>query len=76
MNKKLVADAIQKQIKTIAFDANLYDRGLADYPYAKRCSQKRKKLVAELNEIEGKTKDKNQPEKSLTTRDKQIIMDL
>jgi len=45
-------EAIKRQIKTIAFDANLYDHGLADYPHAKNCSKKRKKLLKAIEELQ------------------------
>ena len=45
----MLMEAIRKQIQRIAFDANLYDRGLANYPHARRSSEKRKKLLRLLN---------------------------
>jgi len=45
----LLMEAIRKQIQRIAFDANLYDRGWADYPHAQKSSEKRKKLLRLLN---------------------------
>ena len=45
--------AIKRQIKKIAFDANLYDRKWADYPHAKNCSEKRKELLKAIKELEG-----------------------
>ena len=52
MTNKLAVEAIKKQIQKIAFEANLYDRGIADYPYAKKCSEKRKKLLAALEALQ------------------------
>ena len=50
---KLAIEALRKQIQRIAFDANLWDRGIADYPHAEHCSQKRKQLQAAIAELEG-----------------------
>jgi len=48
---RLAIEAIQKQIQRIAFDSNLFDRGLANYPYAENCSTKRKDLLAAIAEL-------------------------
>ena len=55
MNKtnKLAIEALRKQIQKIAFDANLFDRGMADYPYAEECSRKKKKLLEAIAELGG-----------------------
>lgn len=52
-NKKqsLAIEAIRKQIQLIAFDANLFDRGIATYPYAEACSKKRKALQEALDNL-------------------------
>lgn len=49
---KLAIEALRRQIKEIAIDANLFDRGWADYPHAQQCSQKRKKLLKAIAELE------------------------
>lgn len=54
---KLAIEAIRKQIQRIAFDANIYDRGLGDYPYAQKCSKKRKELEAQIQALQGETVD-------------------
>ena len=49
MNNSAAIEAIRKQIQIIAFDANLYDLGIiTDNPYQLACSQRRKKLNAEI----------------------------
>lgn len=58
MKKNAIAiEAIRRQIQDIAFDANLFDWGFADYPYAEKCSKKRKQLLDEIARLE-----KNEPE--------------
>ena len=52
--QQIAIEAIRKQIQPIAFDANLWDRGIADYPWAEKCSIKRKKLLAAIDAINGK----------------------
>jgi hypothetical protein len=51
---KLAIEALRKQIRTICIDANLFDRGMADYPYAQHCSKKKKELLAAIAVLEGK----------------------
>ena len=51
-NNKLAIEALRKQIQPIAFDANLWDLGIADYPHAQHCSEKRKALLAEIAALE------------------------
>lgn len=46
--------ALRSQIQRIAFDANIWDRGIGDYPYAEKCSKKRKRLLAEIARLQGK----------------------
>lgn len=46
-------EALRRQIQKIAFDANLFDMGLADYPHAEECSRKRKKLLAAIEDLRG-----------------------
>lgn len=41
---KILLEVVDKELKRLAFDANLYDRGLANYPHSKTNSEKRKKL--------------------------------
>ncbi len=38
---RLAIEALNAQIKTLAVDANLFDAGLAQYPHARKSSQKR-----------------------------------
>jgi hypothetical protein len=52
---KLAIEALRKQIQKIAFDANLFNKGLADYPYAKNCSEKRKELLKAIEELESRS---------------------
>lgn len=50
-------ECIQAEIKRIAVDANLYDKGIADYDMAKRRSERRKLLqeaIEELSKLENK----------------------
>jgi hypothetical protein len=49
-------EALRKQIQVIAFDANLFDLGIADYPHARHCSEKRKKLNSEIVRLGGEEK--------------------
>ena len=62
--------ALRAQIQRIAFDANIYDLGIGDYPYAEKCSKKRKALLAEIARLQGggtvemprkRTKSQNTP---------------
>ena len=46
--------AIRAQIQRIAFDANIWDKGIGDYPYAEKCSKKRKLLLAEIDRLQGR----------------------
>jgi len=46
-------EALRRQIRPIAFDANIYDTGLGDYPHAENCSKKRKALLAVIAELQG-----------------------
>jgi hypothetical protein len=48
----LAIEAIKKQIQKFAFDANLFDRGIANYPYAEKSSKKRKELLKVISELE------------------------
>jgi len=52
-NNKLLIAGLRSLIKPIAFDANLYDLGLANYPHAQHCSEKRKKLNEEIVRLGG-----------------------
>lgn len=57
MNNSAAIEAIRKQIQIIAFDANLYDLGIiTDNPYQLACSQRRKKLNAEIVKLGGTPK--------------------
>jgi len=47
--------AIRAQIQKIAFDANIWDRGIGNYPWAEKCSKKRKLLLAEIARLQGET---------------------
>ena len=47
--------ALRAQIQRIAFDANIWDRGIGDYPYAEQCSKKRKALLAEIARLQAGT---------------------
>ncbi len=58
--------AIRAQIQRIAFDANIWDRGIGDYPYAEKCSKKRKRLLAEIARLQGEVVDP--PKKSQKTK--------
>jgi len=49
--------AIRAQIQRIAFDANIWDKGIGNYPYAEKCSQKRKLLLAEIARLQGEVVD-------------------
>lgn len=51
---KIAIEAIRKQIQKIAFDANLFDLGMSDNPYAERCSKQKKQLLAAIAKLEGK----------------------
>ena len=58
---KIAIIAIRKQIQKIAVDANLFDLGLADYPYAEQCSLKRKELQTAIEVIEHRLESLQQP---------------
>lgn len=51
MNKDAIK-AIRFRIQRIAFDANLYDRGMCGNEMAKRRSDERKKLLRAIAELE------------------------
>ena len=53
-SNKAAIEAIRKQIQRIAFDANLFDLGIADYHHAAQCSKRRKVLLSAIAELEGK----------------------
>lgn len=55
---KIAVEALKKQIQKIAFDANLWDMGLADYPYAEKCSKKKKELLSVIEELNNDTVSK------------------
>lgn len=38
---KLAIQVLRGEIQKIAYDANVFDKGLADYPYSKKCSKRR-----------------------------------
>lgn len=48
----LAIDAIRGQIKRFVVDANLYDKGGADYPHAKKSSERRKQLLDAIEVLE------------------------
>lgn len=52
MKESLAIAAIRAQIQRIAFDANIWDLGIGDYPYAEKCSKKRKLLLAEIDRLQ------------------------
>jgi len=52
--KQIAIEAIRAQIQLIAFDANLWDRKIADYPWAEKCSIERKRLLVAIDVINGK----------------------
>lgn len=49
---QLAIDALHKQIQVIAVDANLWDAGIAQYPYAETCSKRKRELEAAIKVIE------------------------
>lgn len=55
MKESPAVASLRAQIQRIAFDANIYDRGIGDYPYAEKCSRKRKVLLAEIARLQGET---------------------
>jgi len=57
-NYKLSIWALRKEIQKIAFDANLWDRGVAVYPYAEICSKRRKELLKEIERLEKEQEQK------------------
>lgn len=50
---EVAIDALKRQVQRIAFDANLWDLGIADYPYAEACSKKKKALIAQIRALGG-----------------------
>ena len=50
--KRLAIEAMKKQVQRIAFDANLFDRGLIDHPHYEQASKKRKELLAAIKQLE------------------------
>lgn len=50
----IAIDSIKARIQRIAFDANLFDLGIADYPYSEKCSKEKKKLMAIIKRLEGR----------------------
>ena len=45
---KLAIECIQAEIERLSFDAEVYDRGLGDYPAARRASLRRRQLQTAL----------------------------
>lgn len=45
--------ALQKERKSIAVDANLYALGIADYPHARACFERRQEIDAAIAHIKG-----------------------
>ena len=41
----LALECIDKELRKVAFDANLFDKGLADYLGAKKASERRRELL-------------------------------
>lgn len=50
---RLAVQALRAERQRLAFDANLYDLGIADYPAAKRSSERRKEINAAIGELIG-----------------------
>ena len=48
---RLAIDALVREKKRIAFDANLFDLRLACTPHAKRCSERRKEIDAAIADL-------------------------
>jgi hypothetical protein len=48
---RLAVQALRAQHQKLAFDANLYDLGIADYPHAKKASERRKEIDAAIAEL-------------------------
>ena len=55
---RLAVQALQAESQKLAFDANLYDLGLAVYPMAKSASERRKEIDEAIAEL---TKDQVLP---------------
>ena len=51
---RLAIESIKREIQRISVDANLYDMYSATFPYAKRASDKKKRLEAAIKDIEAK----------------------
>jgi len=56
-NLKRAESAIRRRIQRIAFDANLYDRGLCGTPHAEKCSKERILLLKEIEKLHELTED-------------------
>lgn len=56
MKKITVIQALNREIHRIAFDANLYDAGLADNPTCANRARRRRELLEAINEIQGNDK--------------------
>lgn len=52
--RRLSIQALLKEIQGIAVDANLFDLGMAEYPYAEKCSRKKKDLLRAIAELSNK----------------------
>jgi hypothetical protein len=50
---RLAVQAMRAERQRLAFDANLYDLGIADYPPAKKASERRKEINAAIAELTG-----------------------
>jgi uncharacterized protein YqgQ len=66
--RKLVIELLNAELKRIAFDANLFDRGLADYAKARWASERRQQVKAALEQV--KEDEVKQPDRKETAKNK------
>lgn len=51
-HKKVIINALKYRIKAIAFEANLFEKGLSNSLYGKKCSKEKKILEREIEKYE------------------------
>jgi hypothetical protein len=57
----VIIKALRAYLQKYAFDGNLYDRGLINSTWGKKCSEENKILRAEIARLEGTTTPPPQP---------------
>jgi hypothetical protein len=64
---RIVIDACRAELVKLAFDANLYAKGLCDTPHAKSNYEKRERIKEAFRVLEGVIGDGNESEKETSS---------